>query len=180
MPTEILVKSGTPVVWADSIDYSSAGSGYTRTHQILLESISTGAARQGDKADLGATRAASYAVHLGWESGSAPTAGNMVDVYWSSSYSGTAGTGNAGGASGSDGAYKAGEEAEWVKQLTYVGSLTVTNDAAGTVQRQCVNDAFVPPNRYGMPVVYNRSGQTSDSDSTQMYVSLVPLVDEVQ
>lgn len=180
MPTEVLVKSGTPVVWADSTDYSATGSGFTRTAQILLESLSSGAARQGDKVDLGATRPRSYSAIVGWESGSAPTAGTRVDYYWSASFSGTAGTGNEGGASGADGAYKASEEAEWVKQLTFMGSLVLTNDGAGTVQRRCINPNFIPPTRYGMPIVHNQSGQTADSDSTQMYVALVPNVDEIQ
>lgn len=180
MANEVLVKSGTPVVFADTTDYSSAGSGYTRTHQIDLTSLASGAARQSDKADLGATRAASYSVNVGFELDVAPIAGNYVDVYWSSSVSGTAGTGNDGGASGADGAYKAGEESEWVKQLILIGSLVVTADAATTVQRQCINDNFCPPNRYGSVVVYNRSGQAFEGDAVEMYVALLPLIDEVQ
>lgn len=180
MPNEVLVKSGTPIVWADTTDYSATGSGYTRTHQLDLTSIANGAARQGDKADLGATRAAAFSVNVGMELNVAPTAGNQIDIYWSSSFSATAGTGNEGGASGADGAYKAAEEAEWVKQLTFIGSIVLTNDASTTVQRQCVNPAFMPPTRYGMPVVYNRSGQALFSDAVEMYVALHPLIDEVQ
>lgn len=180
MANEVLVKNGTPIAWADTTDYSATGSGYTRTAQLDLTSIANGAARQGDKADLGATRAARFAVHVGFELDVAPTAGNEIHVYWSSSASGTAGTGNSGGAGGSDAAYKAGEEAEWVKQLTYIGSLVCTADAATTVQRQCVNPAFVPPQRYGMPVVLNSSGQALEGDAVEMYVALVPLIDEIQ
>jgi len=180
MPSEVLIKSGTPIVWADTTDYSSTLSGLTRTHQIDLTSIANGAARQGDKADLGATRAAKYAVKVAVEVDVAPTAATEIDVFWSSSISGTAGTGNDGGASGADAAYKAGEEAEWVRQLLYVGSIVLTNDAATTVQTQIINSAFVPPSRYGMPVVYNRSGQALEGDAVEMYVALLPLIDEVQ
>lgn len=180
MATEILVKNGTPVVWADTTDFSSTNNGYTRTAQLDLTSIAHAAARQGDKADLGANRAAQYAVHVGFELDVAPTAGSVIEVYWSSSASGTAGTGNAGGASGSDAAYKAGEEAEWAKQLTFLGVLICTNDAAPTVQHQCINPCFQPPQRYGMPVVYNRSGQAFEGDAVEMYVALVPLIDEFQ
>ena len=180
MPTQVLIEEGTPIVWADVTDYSATGSGYTRTAQIDLTSLANNAARQGDKADMGATRAARFTVHVGFELDVAPTAGNLIDVYWSSSASATAGTGNAGGASGADAAYKAGEEAEWVKQLTYVGSLVVTADAATTVQRACINDAFVPPQRYGMPVVYNRTGQAFEGDAVEMYIALVPTPDEIQ
>lgn len=180
MPTAIYVEDGTPIVWADTTDYSSTGSGYTRTAQLDLTSIANGAARQGDKADLGNPRAGKFSVHIGVEIDVAPTAGNEIDVYWSSSVSATAGTGNEGGASGADAAYKAGEEAEWVRQLTYIGSIVLTNDAATTVQRKCINTAFVPPARYGMPVVYNRSGQALEGDAVEMYVALVPEFDESQ
>ena len=180
MATEILTKIGAPIVWADTTDYSSTGSGYTRTDQLALATLATGAAREGTKGDVGATRAAKFAVHVGFELDVAPTAGNVIEVYWSSSASATAGTGNAGGAAGADGAYKAGEEAEWVKQLTFLGALVCTADAATVVQRQCINDAFVPPQRYGMPVVYNRSGQALEGDDVEMYVALVPIIDELQ
>lgn len=180
MATEILTKIGTPVVWADLTDYSSAGSGYTRTAQLDLTSIASAAARQGDKVDLGATRAAKFAVHVGIEMDVAPTAGAQVHFYWSSSASGTAGTGNAAGAGGSDAAYKAGEEAEWLAQATYMGSLTLTADAATTVQRACINSHFVPPQRYGMPIVFNQGGQAFEGDAVEMYVALVPIVDEFQ
>lgn len=168
------------MVWADTTDYSATNSGYTRTHQIDLTSIANGAARQGAKADLGATRPARYAVKVGIEFDVAPTAGTEVHFYWSASASGTAATGNDGGASGSDGAYKAGEEAEWVKQLVYMGSLVCTADAATVVQMQTVNSAFVPPERYGQPVFLNSSGQALEGDAVEMFVALIGQIDEVQ
>lgn len=179
MANEVLVKVGTPVVWADVTDYSSTGSGFTRTHQIDLTSLAAGAARQGAKADLGATRAKVYTVRAAIEWGTAPTAQGLVEIYWSGSYSGTAGVGNDAGASGSDAAYKAAEEAEWSRQAIYIGSLVATNDAAGTVQYQTVG-SFTPPSRYGQVIVYNRSTQAFDTDATNMLVALIPVVDEVQ
>lgn len=175
MTTAVYLERGTPIVWADATDYSSTGSGYTRTAQIDLTSIANGAARQGDKVDFTATPAHWYEVHVGMELDVAPTAGNEIDIYFSASASGTAGTGNEGGASGADGAYQAGSEAEWVRQLTYVGSIALTNDAATTVQRKCVNPAFVPPQRYGSVIVYNRSGQALEGDAVEMYVAFVPV-----
>jgi hypothetical protein len=180
MPSKIYVESETPVVWADSTDYSNPG-GLARTHQLNMESVANGAARQGAKADLGNPRAARYSVLVGVEAGaSAPTAGGEYEFWWSSSPDPDATDVNAGGASGSDGAYKAGEEDEWKRQLIYVGSLIVTNDGAGTVQRQCINTCFVPPTQYGMPVFVNKSGQTVDTDATNMWFALVPLADEAQ
>lgn len=182
MANEVLHKNGTPVVWADTTDYSSAGSGYTRTHQIDLTSLANGAAQQGAKADLGATRARQYFVHVGLEVDAAPTAGVSIHFYWSASASATAGTGNGAGASGADGAYKAGEEVEWLRQAIYLGSLVLTADAATTVQRGCINPdlPFTPPERYGQVIVLNSSGQALEGDAVEMYVALVPIVDEVQ
>lgn len=180
MANEILVKNGTPVVFADTTDYSSALSGYTRTAQILLETLANNAARQSDKVDLGATRARRYAIHVGIEIDVAPTAGTTISFFWSASASATAGTGNAAGASGADGAYKAGEEAEWLRQAIFLGSLVCTADAATTVQRACICEEFNPPERYGQIIVLNECGQALEGDSQEMYVALVPLKDEVQ
>lgn len=180
MANLIYTNEGTPIVWADTTDYSATGSGFTRTDQIDLTSLANGAARQGDKKDLGDPRSEAYAVIVGFELDVAPTAGTEIEVYWSESISGTAGTGNSGGASGADGAYKAGEEDEWKRQLTYIGSLVCTADAATTVQRQCINPRFVPPTRYGSPVVVNKSGQALEGDAVEMYIALVPVPPEVQ
>jgi len=179
MATEILVKSGTPVVWADTTDYSDTNSGFTRTHQLDLTSLADTKAREGAKADLGATRAARYAVRVGIEFDSAPTAGEAVYFYWSASHSGTAGTGNDGGCTGADVAYKDGEESEWVKQLQLIGVLTVTNDAATTVQYATVGE-FCPPERYGQVVVWNEAGQALEGDAVEQFVALIPIVDEAQ
>lgn len=179
MANEVLEKLGTPVVWADTTDYVSTGSGYTRTAQIDLTSIANNAAREGAKVDLGATRAAKYSVHLGMEIDVAPTAGNLVEVYFSWSASATAGTGNDGGAAGSDQAYKAGEEDEWKKQLDGPYLMVLTNDAAPTVQRQMAG-TLRALQRYVSPVVVNKSGQAFEGDAVEMYIALVPIIDEIQ
>lgn len=179
MPNEVLQKTGTPVVWANSGDFSSTNSGFTRTKQLDLTSLANNAARQGDKADLGATRARRFAVVAGLQVNSAATAGNVIEIWWSSSASGTAGTGNTGGAGGSDAAYKAAKEDEWKQQLQYLGSLVLTNDGGTNVQYQCVG-YFTPPDRYGMPVVVNKSGQALKNSGVEQFVALVPLIDEVQ
>lgn len=181
MASEILVKQGTAVCWADTTDYSATNSGIARTHQIDLTSLASTKARQGAKADLGATRSAGYAVIVGIEMDVAPVAGTVVAVYWSPSYDSTAGTGNAGGASGADEAYKDGEESEWVQQLIHIGDVVMTADAATTVQVQCVNPYFMPPTRYGMPVVYNQNTlQAFEGDAVEMFVAFVPVTDESQ
>lgn len=175
---QVLQISGTPIVWADTTDYSSTNSGYTRTAQIDLTSLANGAARQGDKVDFGATRAARYAVFVGVELDVAPTAGTVVEFWLSNSFSATAATGNDGGASGADGAYKAGEEDEWKVQNLFLGAISLTNDAATTVQRAFVGFVSVP-NRYGSPIVVNKAGQAFEGDAVEMYIALVPIIDDI-
>jgi len=89
---DVTVASQTPICWADTTDYSDTNSGISRTDQIDLTSLADGDARQGAKKDLGATRATSYAVMVCLEFDVAPTAGEPVQILWSSSTSGTAGT----------------------------------------------------------------------------------------
>ena len=179
MATEIHVKDGTPVVWADTTDFSDTLNDYTRTHQLDLTGVADTEAREGQRADLGATRAGRYSVRVGIEMDVAPTAGDAIYFYWSASSSSTAGTGNDGDCAGADGDYKNGEEAEWLKQLTLIGVLTLTNDAATAVQYATVGE-FSPPTRYGQVVVWNEGGQAFEGDAVEMFVALVPIVDAAQ
>lgn len=180
MANLLLINEGAPIVFADSTDYSSTASGLARTHQLDLTSVANGAARQSDKVDLGDPRPGRYTVRAGIEVDVAPTAGSVVEFYWSASNSATAGTNNDGGASGADGAYKAGEEDEWKRQLIFIGCLVVTADAAPTVQVQTVAHGFCPPTQYGSLIVVNKSGQALEGDAVEMFVALIPEPDELQ
>lgn len=170
----ITVADGTPIVWAHGDDWGAGKHGFgEENYEIDLTSLADAAARQGVKGDLGATRAPTYTVMVGFEIDVAPaTSGAWVDVFWSSSMSGTAGTGNSGGATGADGAYA--DPTEWTRQLTYIGALKLTADAAPVVQIGVINEAFVVPTRYGMPVVVNRSAQEFEGDAVEMFIALVP------
>jgi len=183
---DVTVEMGTPVCWADTTDYSSTNSGISRTHQIDLTSLADGDARQGAKADLTANRAPSYAVKVCLEFDVAPTAGEMVHVYWSSSYDSTAGTGNDGGASvtGADADWDPGGAAEadreeYARHLTWIGSFAAAADAATTYQVAMINRDFYPPTRYGQPVVFNQSGQALEGDAVEMYIALIPNTPDV-
>lgn len=179
MATEILIKSGTPTVWADTTDY--AGDIGTRTHQIDLTSVASTAARQSTKADLGATRAAVFAVTAAIEFDVAPSSGNVVSIWWAASPSGTAATANPGGVSGSDAAYTgtAGDSlADSVLQLTLVGNLVCTSDVATVVEFQTFY--FSPEHRYGSVVVYNEADQALEGDAVEMGIAFTPIIDESQ
>lgn len=171
MANEILIKTGTPLVW------KAAGGDYA----ITLAGIAVDAARQGAKGDLGATRAARWSVLAEINMDVAPTAGNIIEFWWSSSPSAVAGTQNTGAASGTDAAYTgsaAGTVDETKYQLQYIGSLILTPDADAVVQIQ--EFVFFPLHRYGMAVLVNKADQALEGDDDAHRITLTPIVDEVQ
>jgi len=180
MPNEVLVKAGTPIVWADATDFDNDP--FADTYQMDLTGLATANARQGAKGDFGATRAAKYAVVLNVEIDVAPVSATTVEVYFAPSVSSIAASGNAGGIIGADAAYTgtAGDSLDdSLKQLDLVGVLVCTADADPAEQNQLIA-VYSPPTRYGSPVVYNKSGQTHVGDATHAYLLFEPIVDEVQ
>ena len=168
MPNEVLQKTGTRKTWK-----ASGGDA-----AITLAGLANNAGRQGVKLDLGATRAAQYAVRVTFGFAVAPTAGNVVEVYWSASSSVTAATDNDGAATGADAAYPTSGTLDDVKkQLMLLGCLTDYNSTAE--QTQTIG-RFSPPERYGMPVVVNKSGQAFQAAEGGMKIEIIPIVDEVQ
>lgn len=177
LPDTIRIQQGTAVVWADTTDYSSTVSGLARTHQIDLTSLADAAARQGAKADIGATRAEESKVIAAFELAVAPVSGEVLELYWAESPSSTAGNANPGGTTGADAAYSgtAGDSlADSVLQLIHIGNFICTADATTVVQYQTIG--FLRKIlRYGMPVVKNEAGQALHSDAVEMYIALVPM-----
>ncbi len=179
MANEVLVKNGTQICWADTTDFGD--SPVARTLQIDLTSLADGAAREGAKADLGATRAARYSVTLRIELDVAAASGAVVDLYMGQSPHGTAGTANPGGLTGADAAYTgtAGDSVgDSIVQCSWVGSLACTSDADTVIQQSTF--AFVPSERYVIPVVFNNAGQAFEGDAVEMSVLMTPLIDEIQ
>jgi hypothetical protein len=182
MPNEILTKYGTAIVWADTTDYSSTVSGLARTDQLDLTSVAPAAARQGAKKDLGATRARQYAVLVGFEIGASAASDENIIVYWGGSPSATAANANPGQLTGADADYTGttGDTLmDSLKQLEEVGPLVTTSDNTTDVQYGQVGVLTDIP-RYGMPVVLNNSTGSLVGDAVEMYVALIPLIDEVQ
>jgi hypothetical protein len=148
-----------------------------------LDALADGAARQSEKADLGAARAAYYNVMASLDfTGETPTDGEVVEFYWAPSTSGTAANGNVAGNSGADaacpdGALNSITLAEFVKLCIYIGSMPVHAD--GGVQTGFVG-TFSPPTRYGQLIVKNESGDAFEADAVESHVVLMPLVYEVQ
>lgn len=184
MANKILVGMNTPLVWALASDFGN--SPFADTHAITLVSLAAAAARQGEVADIDnglvANRfARRYTVTARIEFDAAPADGGKVDVYWAASLTSVASVANPGGTDGTDAAYSgtAGSTlAESLRQLQFMGSLMVTNDAAPIVQQQ----AFLVelPTQYGMPVVVNNGSQKLEGDGVEMSIIFTPLEDEIQ
>lgn len=160
MPNEILQKQNTDVVW------TSAGG----DEVITLTSLATGNGRMGDEHDFGATHAARLRIMLEVDFDVAPTAGLVIDVYWSSSHDGTDYDGEC---TGADAAYNSEDD---MNRLHYVGSLVASNDT----DPQMASWVLFTPARYGLPVISNLSGQALTNVGTDQIVTVTPLVDEVQ
>lgn len=160
MANEILQKQGTSVTWEPS--------GGDET--LALTSLADGDGRQGDEHDFGATHAPRVRVELETDFAVAPTAGEVMNVYWSSSIDGTNYDAECGG---SDAAFN--DENDAVR-LHFVGVFVVTNDT--DAQRQ--SWIFFLPARYGLPVVMNAAGQALSSTAGDHKLTVTPLVDEVQ
>jgi hypothetical protein len=156
---EILVKQGTDIVW------TSAGG----DEVITLTSLADGAGRMGEEHDFGATFAARYRVSIELDFNAAPTAGLLVDLFWSSSHDGTDYDAEC---TGADAAFAIADRF----RLHYIGSLVCTNDT--DPQRQ--SWVFFLPARYGLPVVYNQSGQALTNVGTDQIITVTPLIDEIQ
>lgn len=171
MANEVLIKTGTPLVW------KAAGGDYA----ITLASIAVNAARQGVKGDLGATRAARWSVQVFINMDVAPTAGDIIEFWWSSSDSAVAATENTGAASGTDAAYtgSAGGTVDETKvQMISIGNLVLTPDADAVVQSQ--EFVFFPLKRYGMPMLVNKADQILEGDDDVHKIVFTPIIDEIQ
>ena len=146
---------GTSITWT-----SSGGD-----EVITLTSLANGDGRAGDEHDFGTNWPDLVRIQVELDFNVAPTAGEEVDIYWSSSADGTDYDGEC---TGSDAAYN---DENDMKRLHFVGALICTNDT--DPQRQ--SWVFALPARYGLPVVSNQSGQALTATGTDQTVIVTPL-----
>lgn len=183
LPDSAKIVVGTPIVVADSTDYTNSQGLGARTDQIDLTSLAAGAARQSDKIDFTANIDLEYVLSAAVEWATAPAAGETVDFYIGWSSSATAGTNNPGGLGGADSAYT-GYSAnldDSLKQLQYIGSMVATVQATGTVQIDTAVSTFTPRLRYGTLVVVNNSAADAlHTDAAESAVALTPLTTQIQ
>lgn len=160
MANEILQKQIADIVW------TSAGG----DEVLTLTSLADGAGRMGEEHDFGATFAIRVRLSLEVDFNAAPTAGEVMEVFWSSSHDGTVYDGEC---TGADAAYNSEDDA---KRLHFVGVLVASNDT----DPQRTSWVFFLPARYGLPVVFNQSGQVLTNVGADQIVTVTPLIDEIQ
>lgn len=143
-------------------------------------SESTGA-RQSDKVDLGAVRAPMYRVTGVFEFAATPTAGNVVEAWWSDSQSSTPGNANLGGASGVDGGYSgySSNITASLRQCQPIGEFVVTAQVTTTKQIRFIG-VLVPFARYGSLILWNKSGAAYHSSDVECHVVFDPFFPQGQ
>jgi hypothetical protein len=172
LPDYFVQSQGTAIVWGES-----GATGVTKT--LSLNALADASARMGASQDLGADWDKEYIAIIVVETGTAPTAGNTVDVYLACSHNGTDWPG---GVTGSDAAYTLGTSDQNLRQLGQpITSLIATNNG-NTVQRQ--NAVIIRPTaRYVAPVIDNNLGQAIRNETTatdnDSRLILIPLDEKV-
>jgi hypothetical protein len=157
--------------------------GTPTTGELVLLDLATAAAAQSAKVDLGAKFAERYACVAVIEMQvTAAGAGTTVEFYWNASPSATAANANMGAASGSAAGYDgySADLVDAIKQLIYIGSMVMADDAVDSIQTGFVGDLY-PPHRYGSLIVRNLTGQKlCDTDDIEAHVVLNPVIPELQ
>lgn len=189
MASEILVKVGGQFRFCDAGTFLPVDNGTNWTIgvptdvELALASLPAAGARQSDKVDLGATRAARYEL-LGCVdfTDETPTTGKTIDYFWAPSTSAVAANGNVAGNSGNagvcpDGALGAITLDEFLTMCKRIGSLVIHD--GGVVQNGWVEE-FDPSSRYGQLIVVNNSGDAFESDNIEAHQVMNPIVDEAQ
>lgn len=167
LPDYIDLTQGTAIVWGEA-----GASGVT--HTLSVDGLGSGSAWMGASADLGADFAERYLLYILVETGTAPTAGNTVDVYLQFSYDNSTWPAKV---TGSDAAYTLGTNDANLRQAGTPYSLIATNDANTVL----VQSPFIitPRGRYVVPILDNNLGQAIRDEATATNngtrIILVPL-----
>jgi hypothetical protein len=155
--------AGTAKTW------KSTGGDYA----ITLTSLSNGSGREGVKGDfLDGTKGSPAFLEIRFESsvGSAATNGNQIELYFGESDSATAGTNNPGNLTGADAGLSNPDELKL--QLNLVGGINLSNARGTAIQKQ--RFVYYPAQRYLVPLVVNKSGQTLGGTAGDHQIVVTP------
>jgi hypothetical protein len=144
--------------------------------------LTTGQAREGVKADLGAVHAESYAVDLTCEF--ATDAVGTIDLYWARSHSATAAVGNVGNVTGADADWAGAVGmtlAESLKAMIFIGSAVLgAQNTADGIPVLTVGTFTPGPFRYGVLVYHNNTDDTMHDNSEECAVRFQPIIPDIQ
>lgn len=155
LPDYADITQGTAIIWGES-----GASGVTAT--LSLDALANGAARMGASVDLGADYSDEYIVIVRCETGTAPTAGNTLDLYLLSSYDNTNWPAKV---TGSDASYTLGTSDANLRQAgPPVVVLIATADGTTVLEQAPV--IWRPRGRYVVPIIDNNLGQAIRDETT--------------
>lgn len=164
MPNAVYQKAGTSVTWTDT----------TGDLAMTLNNLAAGAGRQGAQKDWGALSAArptTYHFRAVFQQETAGVVGETIELYWKSGdgtdYDNDDGTGNV-----------AVSAENKLKNLKLLGVAQV-DEAAANIDIS-IEGYFVDFNRYGIPVVWNRTADNLDAANDISKIVVTPIYDEVQ
>jgi hypothetical protein len=155
LPDYVEATQGTAIIWGEA-----GASGVTAT--LSVDGLANAAARQGASVDLGANFADEYLVYLQIETGTAPTAGNTVEVYLLSSWDNTNWPAKV---TGSDGAYTLGTSDANLRQAGPPAITLIATNDGNTVLTQAPT-IWRPRGRYVAPIIDNNLGQAFRDETT--------------
>lgn len=155
LPDYFDISQGTAIIFGES-----GATGVT--HTMALDALASGAARMSASADLGADYADEYLVIVRVETGTAPTAGNTVELYLLSSYDNTNWPAKV---TGSDGSYTLGTADANLRQAGPPVSVLVATADANTVLEQAPV-VWRPRGRYVVALMDNNLGQAFRDETT--------------
>lgn len=185
----VLVKQGTEIVFgvtasfAPADDATNMATSDAITDVFTLASLADTAGRQSDKVDLGAVRAAQYAVYAAIDlTDETPVQDTTFDFYWLPSTSATQANGNIAGNSGADAAAPGGALGSLTlgdfKRLgQFIGVLQIHD---GAVVQNGLIGVFSPDERWGQMLVINESGDLVEADDVENHVVMKPIEDDIQ
>lgn len=163
---------GTPIVWGEA-----GASGVTNT--LSLDALANGSGRMGAAVDLGPLWDQNFLAILWAETGTAPTAGNLVELYLAWSHDNTNWPGKV---TGLDAAYPATVAANKLQLGLPAVTLKATNDATTVLKQNPVK--IRPKARYVAPVVINMLGLALRDEATATdngsRAILVPLLSSIE
>ena len=181
MASDVSLTVGTQILFNSSYTPTAQGNIELATPTDVtwdFHNVAADAMRASTKADLTATRAPEYAVHLAVEFNVVPATGETVDLYWAPSVQSVAATGNPAWVSGTDATYTGtpAAPAEARAQLMYIGSMVCSADFTTAVQMAFIG-VFAPPTRYGCLVAHNNTiAATFVTDANETACSFTPII----